>query len=174
MIAITCKQCNKETEVRQKRGGFCSQACYWDSMRGAEVPEDRRQKISSTMKDLGISPVVKWKKGCESPYLATGEKSGNWRGGISKDPHYGSLMAHKRRVREIEAGGSYTIGEWETLKAQYNWTCPCCKRTEDEAPLTVDHIIPISRGGSNNIENIQPLCKSCNSRKRTKVIKYEL
>jgi 5-methylcytosine-specific restriction endonuclease McrA len=64
----------------------------------------------------------------------------------------------------------HTYQEWETLKAQYNWTCPWCGKSEPKIKLTEDHIIPLSRGGSNNIENIQPLCKSCNCKKSTKII----
>lgn len=40
--------------------------------------------------------------------------------------------------------------------------CAICKTTEK---LTVDHIIPLSKGGSNDLNNLQILCKSCNSKK---------
>ena len=80
----------------------------------------------------------------------------------------------QERARRRGAKGLHMQTEWETLKAQYNWTCPACHRSEPEIKLTEDHIIPISKGGSNNIENIQPLCKGCNSRKYTKIIKYNL
>jgi 5-methylcytosine-specific restriction endonuclease McrA len=76
-------------------------------------------------------------------------------------------------IRKKEAEGTHTVIEWETLLAQYNWTCPCCGLRESDVVLTEDHIIPLSKGGSNNIENIQPLCRSCNSRKRTKTIKFD-
>ena len=97
----------------------------------------------------------------------------SWKGGISKQKGYHNQFDTRRRARKAGNGGSHTFGEWETLKAQYNWTCPCCKRKEPEVKLTRDHIVPISRGGSDNIENIQPLCLKCNDCKYTKTIKYE-
>lgn len=43
-----------------------------------------------------------------------------------------------------------------------NYACVVCGAKDD---ITVDHIIPLSRGGSNDFDNLQTLCRSCNSRK---------
>jgi 5-methylcytosine-specific restriction endonuclease McrA len=45
--------------------------------------------------------------------------------------------------------------------------CVYCKATEN---LTIDHIIPKSKGGSNNIGNFQVLCRRCNHAKGDKII----
>jgi len=50
--------------------------------------------------------------------------------------------------------------------------CPRCEQRFGYLELTDDHVIPISRGGLNEIENLQTLCKSCNSRKSSKTIDY--
>lgn len=83
-----------------------------------------------------------------------------------------SWIKNKRNRMKRCATGSHTFGEWEMLKSQYNWVCPCCNVSEPKISLTEDHIVPISKGGSDNIENIQPLCKSCNCKKHTLIIKY--
>ena len=48
-----------------------------------------------------------------------------------------------------------------------NKNCAKCSTTEN---LTVDHIKPLIRGGSNHISNLQILCRRCNSVKGSKIV----
>ncbi|MCM0593308.1 MAG: HNH endonuclease [Gloeotrichia echinulata IR180] len=43
--------------------------------------------------------------------------------------------------------------------------CQSCGKTTLETNLTIDHIIPLSRGGQNDISNLQTLCSTCNQKK---------
>lgn len=77
--------------------------------------------------------------------------------------------------------GDYTLEEWQNLVAKYD-RCPDCGRLWNEipiligrkSPITVDHIVAIAAGGSNTIDNIRPLCYSCNSKKGPRPIKERL
>lgn len=131
----------------------------------------------------------------ESIKKMSGENSPQWKGGITIDINkyvnnrYKNLSVNDKKVyswkhnkrnrlkrKTIKNIGTHTIGEWELLKKQYNYTCPCCGLSEPfnqkSKYLTEDHIIPLSKGGSDLIENIQPLCLSCNIKKHTRIIKY--
>ncbi len=88
---------------------------------------------------------------------------------------HGELEAERERVRETgrEAGairqaqmrearalGRHTDQQWEDMRFRYDNACLACK--DAKGFVTRDHIIPISEGGTDAIENIQPLCLSCN------------
>jgi 5-methylcytosine-specific restriction endonuclease McrA len=45
-------------------------------------------------------------------------------------------------------------------------TCHYCRRTFPPAELTMDHIIPISRGGKSTKGNVVTCCKECNTQKK--------
>ncbi len=83
-------------------------------------------------------------------------------------------MEQRRRALKASNGGSFTAVEWEALKATCKYTCLCCRKQEPDIKLAADHVIPITKGGTSNIDNIQPLCKSCNSSKGTRSTDYRL
>jgi 5-methylcytosine-specific restriction endonuclease McrA len=73
------------------------------------------------------------------------------------------------QTRKTQAGGSFTAEEWRSLCVFYNSKCLCCKKHK---PLEPDHVVPVSKGGTSCIDNIQPLCRSCNARKNDNTIDY--
>jgi 5-methylcytosine-specific restriction endonuclease McrA len=89
-----------------------------------------------------------------------------------KQGHPGLVRAQmERRKRNIEvSGGNYTGAEWGALKEQYDYRCLMCGRREPEIKLTVDHVIPLSKGGRNDIQAIQPLCLVCNLHKGRRIL----
>jgi 5-methylcytosine-specific restriction endonuclease McrA len=80
-------------------------------------------------------------------------------------PEKRRLSESKRRSIKLN-NGTYTILEKELRRLLSNSCSRCGSRQEQ----TLDHIIPISRGGRHSIGNLQTLCKSCNSSKNNKTI----
>ena len=44
--------------------------------------------------------------------------------------------------------------------------CVYCHADLTKVPLAIDHLIPVTRGGTNAINNLQATCKTCNARKK--------
>ncbi len=66
-----------------------------------------------------------------------------------------SFYRRRREAAIRSCGGSYTLMEWKDLCAKFGNHCLCCgKYFENYATLTVDHIIPVTRGGTSNIDNL--------------------
>ena len=71
-----------------------------------------------------------------------------------------------RRAKQTNSGGDgITLEQWEQLKADYCYLCAYCGKKKK---LTLDHIIPIYKGGKHEIENSVPACNSCNTSKGAK------
>jgi len=76
--------------------------------------------------------------------------------------------------RKAVNGGRHTRQQWLAKLNMYD-RCPRCQRFWTDIPprpdrrykfvWTKDHIIPLNVGGTDDIENIQPLCYQCNSAK---------
>ena len=87
--------------------------------------------------------------------------------------HY-KKYRHVRRAREKNAKGFFTMEQFQNLINLLNFHCPSCNKLLQQNEFTIDHITPLSKGGSNWIDNIQPLCMKCNMIKKVKDTNYLL
>ncbi len=134
---------------------------------GMKASAEARKKMSEAK--LG---KTSWNKGKSCPWAGrNGFKKGftpwNKEHFLIGDISRAVFTQRLRRKRKSLNGGSHTKHEWEELKMRNNYTCLICRRKEPEIKLTRDHILAISKGGSDDITNIQPLCTRCNQSKFT-------
>ena len=78
-----------------------------------------------------------------------------------------TAIMRQRRARLRGAVCSLTIQQWDAIKSAYQQRCAYCGK---KVLLTQDHVIPLSKGGNHTPENVVPACRSCNGRKRTKIL----
>jgi 5-methylcytosine-specific restriction enzyme A len=152
-----CKDCVRE--YAQQRGDY-----FAEYAARPEVRERRRAwHKSPAAKAASKAALQAYRR--KHPDLAR-----EWhRNYLRAHPEKNQEYCNRHRMRKLGNGGDFTAAAWTTLCAQYDYRCLACgRRTE----LTIDHIVPVSLGGSNDISNIQPLCQSCNSAKHDQVIDY--
>ena len=89
-----------------------------------------------------------------------------------KGKQYNRERAKRYRARKLGADGFHTKDEFISLVVRIDFVCPSCGYLLNSKNLTEDHIVPLSKGGSDSIENIQPLCHPCNAGKKDKTINY--
>ena len=148
---IACPQCGKSMRPESKLCYVCSHTRIY----------------SGTLQERKNAAVAAWR--ARNPEKQP-EYTRDWnRRNPIKRREYRRNGDRVRRARKNRAIGKYTESEWLDLCRKYDYRCLCCR---EQKPLTQDHIVPLSKGGQNCIDNIQPLCKSCNSKKGTKTIDY--
>lgn len=69
------------------------------------------------------------------------------------------LKAERAKARELRKT------RWWQQKTS-SGTCYYCHRRVGFANLTMDHVIPLARGGRSTRDNLVPCCKECNTRKK--------
>ena len=82
------------------------------------------------------------------------------------NPEACKAARHRRRARLRNANGSHTAEDIRRLLVLQKSKCACCKSNIAEG-YHVDHIQPLSKGGSNDWLNLQLLCPTCNMQKHT-------
>lgn len=85
--------------------------------------------------------------------------------------HREEVDAKKERRRKLimATGGQFNREQFAAMCVRFGNICLSCKK---KTRLEVDHIVPLSQGGTHDESNIQPLCHACNVRKGTRTIDY--
>lgn len=77
-------------------------------------------------------------------------------------------IVHGKR-RALYKEGSLTTKEWKNILLSQDNRCAYCRKKIDK--LTIDHIVPLSRGGTHSKENVCGACLTCNLRKSARTPK---
>lgn len=73
---------------------------------------------------------------------------------------------HRRRARERETEVHYTLEQWAACLDFFGHSCAYCGASG--VPLQKEHFVPVTSGGDFTINNIIPVCGSCNSSKQAR------
>lgn len=88
------------------------------------------------------------------------------------NPKRMQVQHHNHTARQRGDLGRVEYEQWIEILEKYGNRCLRCGKSDQEVTLTMDHIIPVSKGGRHHIDNIQPLCISCNSSKKTQILDF--
>jgi hypothetical protein len=102
------------------------------------------------------------------------EASRRWQ---ANNPEKACVIKHRRRARKRKVLGDFTAEQFKALCAHFHNRCLRCGRPRK---MTPDHVIPLAWADRpefkdvalGDVDNIQPLCRSCNSSKNATMVDY--
>jgi len=165
---------NKEKVLRYQRDYYQK----WVAKQGRLMHKERKALIADTgkkqcskckqVKGLSeFSPVYTlpkqdntwqgWCRTCNNAYHAARVKRK-----YHEDPTPYLAAEARRRARKQQNGGTITAADVHAVLKYYGRACLRCGVTEK---ICLDHVVPLAHGGKNTAANLQPLCRSCNSKK---------
>lgn len=89
---------------------------------------------------------------------------------MKDNPEKNREKSRLRRARKYEAPGSFTEDDVKRKMSAQQYKCCYCSRSLKRRRWAADHIVPLSRGGSNYPDNIAVACITCNSSKHNKLL----
>lgn len=185
MEAKICSHCRRGlplTHYYKQKLGYLYAECkdciksrvttYQKTTKGYAVKQRAWRKYHKLVDNLGRRAYYKTPKG--RAYLRERNqtercKKNNKRYQLSVLGHKTSAMAaSRRRARLKECEGEFSIQEWDELVKEYGNSCAYCGC--NDVKMTMDHVIPITKGGRHSMDNIVPACGICNSSKNNKLL----
>lgn len=157
MICIGCGESKTPEDFplaatnRSGRSGRC-RACTNLKQREQKAAWGRRNRAKKT----------EWQRNNVSPETAKRYRQATYYKDLEASRERGRLHRSHYRARIRNAPGTHTSQQWRDLCLEHDHCCVYCG---ERTIMTRDHVIPLSKGGSNDISNIVPACLTCNLRK---------
>ncbi len=164
--AGNCKKCKRESDRQWARAN--PDKMTEATARWREANPDKVVGYKNKWAQANPDKMAEYKTRYRHANPVKASDSGRrWR---QANPDKNAAKSARRRTTKTGAGGSYTAAEFKSMCHHYGNKCLRCGRSD--VKLTADHVLPVSKGGNSNIENIQPLCLSCNIIKHDRHIDY--
>jgi 5-methylcytosine-specific restriction endonuclease McrA len=178
-----CKACVKR-RVRENRRERLEQYVRYEQSR-ANLPHrvEARRKYQEEHKAQIAEYKKAWTRGNSARMAAAKReyyehnreqvisRSEEWgKNNLEKVKQFKANNRRKRRAAKNASRGSFTAKEFKELCERYGNRCLSCGVTG--VVLEADHVVPLTKGGADDISNIQPLCGSCNRRKFVDSVDY--
>jgi 5-methylcytosine-specific restriction endonuclease McrA len=168
MMSKQCRKCGEvkplerfpiDKRNRDGRGGQCrpckdQKTKEWQARNKEKVLEASRKWKARNPNWIQTYSATYWEENKERVAL----KRKEW---MRSKPGQESYYRRIREARKRNAPGHHSSQQLQWRIEYYGGRCYMCRQPAD----TIDHVMPISQGGSNWPANLRPACRSCNSRK---------
>lgn len=172
-IQVVCGFCGAsfgKLERRIKAINYCSKKCTQLARRRVDAKWKNKDYIAAYMSQYSKVYVAR------NPERVKAQRESYKQSGMRKivqkryrEKNRAKIQTIYQRRYHAKVTGDLTPSQWQEVIEKHHNKCAACKK---QVQLTIDHIVPLSCGGLHTLANVQPLCKSCNSRKHTKTVDY--
>jgi hypothetical protein len=147
------------------------------------LPAELRAALPLRSRDAILSKAHR--RGLKRPLslLQAKERNPNWKGGLpykdkrtwaerlAQDPEgmRARMRVHSKKRRALALGSVRGVS-YDAILLRDGYRCWLCGESVDHADLSFDHVIPLSKGGPHEEDNIRVVHLACNHRKGVRVV----